>query len=359
MKRIEWKRIEMVTDGTRSWGRIELDRLAIPETVEVTVLGERLIPESFNIYGWPRFTEETTLLFEWRENERRRWPGKENFILKARVSYEERVFNVPRRQFDTVEGIEKCLGDLESFNQMLCNRRLFRTTGKELKEFVVFGKYWLDRFGQVWVGNTPEEFIKTVPEVITRRKFSLMTENITFSFGSYIPEAGSICPCCGKEFTIEDVTYGKFGVIEGKICHDECRRKYERYREIDRLSRLIVDVVYDKPLYDLLPNGYCHMECCTHIPWLKFHTPDGDIIIGWRKRVVSIEWQENFKPFDMAVFNSENVTKWVGDDNIYKAIPEGTIQTNVKRGIHAWGMDKACEYLKMIKKLVNPEKTEK
>lgn len=359
MRRTERKKIERVTDGTRSWGRIELDHLAIPETVEVTVLGERLVPESFNIYGWPRFTEEATSLFKWREDEIRRWPNSENYSLKAKISYEERIFNVPRRLFDTVEGIEKSLGDLESFNQMLCNRRLFRATGKELKEFVVFGNYWLDKFGQVWTCNTTEGFRKTVPKVITKRKFSLMAEDVIYCFGDYIPEAGSTCPCCGKEFTIKDVAYGRFGVVKGKICHDKCRRKYEHYREIDRLARMIVDIVYDKPQYELLPNGYCHKECCEHIPWLKFHTSDGDIIIGWRKRVISIEWQENFKPFDMAVFNDENVTKWIGDDNIYKAIPKGTTETNVKRGIHAWGSDKAYEYLKKIKELVNPKETEK
>lgn len=124
-------------------------------------------------------------------------------------------------------------------------------------------------------------------------------------------------------------------------------------REIDKLSRGLMDIVYDEAPFDLLPNGYCNQECCKHIPWLKFHTPDGDIVIGWRKRVISIEWQENFKPFDMAVFNKENVTKWEGDNNIYKTIKKGQARTNVKRGIHAWGENKAYEYLKKIKELVN------
>ena len=92
--------------------------------------------------------------------------------------------------------------------------------------------------------------------------------------------------------------------------------------------------------FKLLPNGYCHEDCCSHIPWFLFHTIDGDIIMGWRKRVISIEWQKNYKPFDLnKLFGNEDVTKWEEDG---------------KRGIHAWGEDKAYEYLKRVLKTVRP-----
>ena len=93
--------------------------------------------------------------------------------------------------------------------------------------------------------------------------------------------------------------------------------------------------------FELLPNGYCNQDCCSHIPWFLFHTIDGDIIMGWRKRVISIEWQESYKPFDFdELFKTENVTKW---------------EKGGKRGIHAWGKDKAHEYLKKVLEAVNPD----
>lgn len=62
--------------------------------------------------------------------------------------------------------------------------------------------------------------------------------------------------------------------------------------------------------FELLPNGYCHKDCCSCILWFLFHTIDGDIIMGQRKRVTSTEWQENYKPFDMdELFGTEDVTK--------------------------------------------------
>ena len=58
------------------------------------------------------------------------------------------------------------------------------------------------------------------------------------------------------------------------------------------------------------------------------------------KKEVEIEWQENYKPFDLnELFGTEDVTKW---------------EEGGKRGIHAWGNDKAYEYLNKVLKTVNP-----
>ena len=54
--------------------------------------------------------------------------------------------------------------------------------------------------------------------------------------------------------------------------------------------------------------------------------------------MISIEWQENFKPFDMnQIFASEDVTKWA---------------ENGKRGIHAWSIENAGKYLAKVNKAV-------
>ena len=155
--------------------------------------------------------------------------------------------------------------------------------------------------------------------------------------GVAIPKSNSICPCCGKQLTIYDVKDSYCVYEDGKYYHESCYQELQRCDEILEIIKNIVGCAYedDEYQYELLPNGYCSGLCCAHIPWFLVHTKYGDIIIGKRKRVISIEWQENFKPFDMnELFASEDVTKWT---------------ENGKRGIHAWSKNKATVYLLKVK----------
>ncbi|MBR6688458.1 MAG: hypothetical protein IKL68_00370 [Clostridia bacterium] len=342
----ERKKIESWSTPNGCMGHITLERLAKPETVKVMLNGEEIIPISFNAFGHPNFSEEQDMLFMFKKEALSRAAGK-HVSLEADVTYEERVFDVPRASFDTKEGINKSITSLKGLRELLNNRSMYlKVHPKErLNEFVIFNCFWLDQFAQVMSLENPENTVGIkLPDVVDMDIFRRYNSNLSFSTGGRaIPTEDAVCPCCGKAFTLEDVKRNTAVYVEGKYYHRECRLNYEHLHEIDRLTRILMDIVYDYKDYtfDLLPNGYCSRGCCNHLPWLLCHTPDGDIIIGWRKRVISIEWQENYKPFDMnELFADENVTKW--------------IETN-KCGIHAWGREKAYEYLKKVREKVNPD----
>ena len=345
---IEKKRIEAWDTGKGIIGHITLDKLAIPETVRVTLLGEPIIPESFNCYGHPNFTEEQEMLYTFKVEELKRQNGGEYIPLKADIMYEERKFDVPRSTFDSISGIEKYLNSLSDLNEMLQNRSIFCKAyeKKYLNEYILFGCFKLDQFGQVMsVAKTEKGNLVTNSDVEEYETFCRHNnKGFTLTTGGYaIPTADSVCPCCGKIFTIDDVKNKPCIYVDGKFYHDSCWRNYRKLTEIDKFTRNMMSFIYEDKDYqfELLPNGYCNQDCCSHIPWFMFHTIDGDIIMGWRKRVISIEWQENYKPFDMnELFRTEDVTKWVNGG---------------KRGIHAWGSDKAFEYLKKVLKTVNPD----
>lgn len=176
-----------------------------------------------------------------------------------------------------------------------------------------------------------------------------------------------ICPVCGRPITLSDLEgwdeivedYGngltashdesRIEELEpyGVVAHAKCAKGFYRLKMIDQITETVglafrsydIDeehrVSWGKGAgqmwYELIPNEYCSRACCAHRPWFLFHTPIGDIKVGWRKRVINITFMDNFAQFDFnGVFAEENVTKNV----------EGKCRT-----IHAWGKDKLFNYL--------------
>ena len=88
-----------------------------------------------------------------------------------------------------------------------------------------------------------------------------------------------------------------------------------------------------------LPNGYCSDWCCINLPWYRVLTRIGWITIGWRKRVINIDW-------------SETVVRQTGDDLFPGAaftVGSGyESEHNKPRYCHAWETDKAREQLAVI-----------
>lgn len=83
---------------------------------------------------------------------------------------------------------------------------------------------------------------------------------------------------------------------------------------------------------DELPNEYWprvpdYQQLRDESPWWLVHTEFGMVKIGWRKRVISIDWQRTAV---RVVVTEDDVTK---DD----------------RGVHAWSYVKALEYLTALR----------
>lgn len=76
-----------------------------------------------------------------------------------------------------------------------------------------------------------------------------------------------------------------------------------------------------------IPNGYwphAYIEMREKNPWWLFETEFGIIKIGWRKRVISIDWEST--KIKIPDLTEDDVTK-----NDYL--------------VHAWSYSKALEYL--------------
>lgn len=347
MKISEFKPMEGHTDGKNVFGHIKLNRLAKPNTVRVVHHGRILIPESFDVFGHPNFTSQQYELFDFEADELRRKNNGEFVPLNVKITYEELDFHKSRVQFDSVCGIESSLTSFSVFRQLLNNRCIYHfcNSNTPLNEFVVNSCILLDQFGQVFrieIEDGNKDLVKHGVET-KRDFFRRIGKKSVLIYGYSIPMLDVKCPCCGKRIKLKDIWNNNVDKYDGEYYHNNCWRNYRRQKEIAKIIGNLVEIIY-KPgdfTYELLPNGYCSRSCCSHIPWFLVHTIDGDFVIGWRKRVISIEWQENFTKFDMKeLFDCENVTKW---------------EENGKRGIHAWGKDKAYEYLYKVIQKLHPE----
>lgn len=172
--------------------------------------------------------------------------------------------------------------------------------------------------------------------------------------------AADICPICNEHLaaddhvkTIQTHNYGD------SMVHDACAKKFYRSKIIDEICEA-VGAVFQKysvnkenhfawgtddndMWYELISNEETWQHRLSYNPWFMFHTPIGDIKIGWRRRVINITFMENFVRFDMAIFDNEDVNKRFDNEG--------------NRSIDANNVEMMREYLSMVRDIVLLKKT--
>lgn len=124
-------------------------------------------------------------------------------------------------------------------------------------------------------------------------------------------------------------------VLKQHVMLDEGAKAYAAKEKAE-----ILKLFEGKSIYvEEIPNGYGGNDPHYALyPWFIFTTPIGHIEIGWRKRVINIDWTRTLqKKKAEELFPNEDVTKSGNYDET--------------RYIHAWGYEKAKEYLDIIHKI--------
>jgi hypothetical protein len=152
------------------------------------------------------------------------------------------------------------------------------------------------------------------------------------SYGSYglkLEIAGKIGDL--RKLGSSAAVYKAMEELENELLKEIYAARPETAEEGHNNRKFLLGCFPPAPIYvEEIPNGYCSRGCCAHLPWFIVTTSIGRIRIGWRKRVILIDWSEtkDTKTSD-ELFAKEDVTKDT-------------------RMIHAWSYDKATEYLKAI-----------
>ena len=341
-------------------GVIRLKHLAWPDKQRIKIkIGDiEFKPIGFDTYGHPIISEENYAYCD----ALKAIAEREGKFLPIVVEYDKKPFCMKKECYDSIEYIEKALGIindnkeevelepkekteeerkkeyernlkiLKSFKELLVNRKQAVFTGEKLNTFVVYDMYILSEDGHVYQC----EHLETVPlkETEINKKVLGTDKIVSLLYGNeiHIPSEKDVCPVCGKNFTIKDIE--QFLICENEKCekvHTECLKNSTEAINYERASKIIDAVYNQKPkaksevgqIFDSEDN---EMKTCY-----IYKTRQGTITIYFRNKVAVITWHDNFRPFNMTIFDNERVTKF-------------------DRGIHAWSDDDAIRYLAMAKK---------
>jgi len=139
--------------------------------------------------------------------------------------------------------------------------------------------------------------------------------------GGWVGEGNGIT----REEIIQEGDQSYFNIW--KAFHKECNKADLSRSQQEKFRQMFVDAGFESPGITAVKNEYCGCDHCA--PWYEVSTGSGTVKIGWRKRVINIDFSQSDLELTDAL-TREDVT-----------IGEGYI--------HAWGDDKAVEYLSAMR----------
>lgn len=328
---IEVQSFEHSTAGTY----LELKDYADTNTIKCKIanIGEEIIPERYSYSGTPYFSYDTFMRYA---------NGDHYARIYVEVEYKSKDLELETKTFNTAFGISEYITDLETLHHIMNIRSVAHyKKGMKLNEFVWRGILKFDQFGQTMF-LSKQEFVENIPKYVLTRAVNIEAFNLYCKSwcGTFkqIPNEDDICPQCGRKWTIDDIS--DFVTVRDKDYnfigyHKNCLEEHNNKLLLNEFKDVFSKVYTLHNLtFTSIPNEYCSCEHCSS--WFIVSTPDGDIKIGWRKRVINIKWLDNYKMFTDDFESEKNITK-------------GFSEYDKERYIHAWSIEKAIDYLSRAK----------
>jgi len=133
-----------------------------------------------------------------------------------------------------------------------------------------------------------------------------------------------------KSKAIAFALYDAAKAIKTEVLSQIVRDQPDSMRAVE-LERASLLSMFKTPIYvEEIPNGYCSEYCCRHRPWFVVTTSVGRFTIGWRKRVIQIDWKDT-----------------VGTKPAIELFPEEKT-TMEDKYIHAWSLEDAARYIETV-----------
>jgi hypothetical protein len=271
-------------------------------------------------------------------------------------------------KYDTIEGIAEYLTDLAGLHQLFSDRRKAYYDRKEhLASFVILGRWATDSCGNsgratigAYSGRDASWIADDLPPVVSMFDFHLLKSvNVTTTDESP-PRIGSICSECGFGWTLEtSYDFVRLSSREpldstGGFEHVYCR-KLSAEREVTKeFQGYLEKAGLGRALLTMIPNEYWKDGA---EPWCLVRTPFGTLKMGWRKRVLSIDWSQvledrmkRVEKLDIDVrYDARNALRDAFDG---RALFPNDDVTRWETGVHAWNESKIVEYLVVLREKI-------
>jgi hypothetical protein len=171
------------------------------------------------------------------------------------------------------------------------------TRGEKLAEWIVLGRFQLDRSGNFDIitegapADHPDPTL-VVPDVITQKEAGRYTSRWTYTHKVCIPPLNSACSRCLHGWTFENIA--DFIQEQPHLpMHESCYRLKRIETEQRFMQGVLKKVEGTLDVFGLrtVPNEYC--QCVRCPPWFIFDTAHGPVRIGRRKHVYEIAWSQS------------------------------------------------------------------
>jgi len=239
--------------------------------------------------------------------------------------------------YDTKEGIQFVLQEGLAGLHYLVEKRheAGYQRGERMKEWCVLGLYYLDSCGNTAyiTENPPKNHIwakdvRPVMSLTELREEQLMFYSSTINPSvSRIPPVEEKCDRCGHGWDFRNIDDFHPRHVDEPYRHERCHRLADIEESQKEFKEIFERAGVPCSSLRMIPNEY---DGCRSDPWFIVETTQGPIRIGWRKRVISISWEGSALQHDgRKIFEKEDVT-------------------TDKALVHAWGTEKAVEYLRVL-----------
>lgn len=344
-----------------NFGIIRLNELSRPNKMKILIGGIEIRAIGYDTYGHPIISESDFLYYKALQYNYKR--SEKTFM--AEVWYEPDPFCIRRDVYDSIETIQKIVLEeetiedvieyinederkkkeaemlkkkeekqnekLSELKKLLVYRKRAAFLGADLKSYLLYKTYILSSNGHIYfASDIPCEYLENLINEDVIELDDKILSKVQLINEVHVPSCCDVCAICGKRFTLNDVKENLITENERvEKVHRKCNNDFTIEVELNTASQ-IIDAVYDG-IPDVEITTEWDDEDKKEKRWYHYKTNQGTISIRFKHKVIVIEWHDNFKPFNMKIFDEERVTKY-------------------DRGIHAWSKDDAIRYLSMAKK---------